>query len=111
MLYFANKRFQTAVMCVNTWFLKKRGLAMGIALSGASFGGISFPVILNRLFSTVGFPWALRATAFVILGLLLIANFLVKSRLPPPGWRRSHRIFEYEALTDPVFCLVVVSPQ
>lgn len=39
--------------------------------------------MVNRLIVERGFPWAMRAAAFLILGLLIYANLTVKSRLPP----------------------------
>jgi hypothetical protein len=40
--------------------------------------------MVSRLIPAIGFGWAMRATAFLILGLLVIGNIFVKSRLPPP---------------------------
>jgi MFS family permease len=98
--------FQVAILCVNTWFLKKRGLAMGLMVSGSSLGGVCFPIMLKRLFSSVGFGWGVRAAGFLVLGCLIIANFLVRSRLPPPGWQKGRQIFDWAALKEPVFVLV-----
>jgi MFS family permease len=98
--------FQIAILCVNTWFLKKRGLAVGLMVSGSSLGGVCFPVMLKRLFNSVGFGWGVRSAAFLIFGCLVIANFLVKSRLPPPGWRNTRQIFDWAALKEPVFVFV-----
>jgi hypothetical protein len=100
--------FQTSVLCINTWFLKKRGLAMGITVAGSSFGGVCFPIILKRLFDSVGFGWAVRTVGFLIFGCLVIANFLVRSRLSPPGWMKGRQIFDFAALKEPIYCLVVV---
>ena len=44
---------------------------------------VIFPIMIERLIAERGFPWAMRAAAFLILGLLIYANFTVKSRLPP----------------------------
>lgn len=47
--------------------------------------------MLNRLLhGRVGFAWGVRATAFLTLGLLIIANCVMTTRLPsakqrPPG--------------------------
>lgn len=41
--------------------------------------------MVQRLIAKVGFGWAMRSTAFLILVLLVIGNLAVKSRLPPPG--------------------------
>lgn len=95
-------------MSVNTWFLRRRGLAMGITASGASLGGVIFPFMLKRLFNSVGFSWGVRIESFLTLGLLIIANNLVKSRLPPPGWTEGRQIFDFQALKEPVFCFVMV---
>jgi MFS family permease len=100
--------FQISILCVNTWFLKKRGLAVGIAVSGSSLGGVCFPIMLRRLFSSVGFGWGVRAVAFLILGCLVIANLLIRSRLPPPGWKKSRQVFDFSGLKEPVFCLACV---
>ena len=105
---FSNISFQTAILCTNTWFLKKRGLALGLVVSGSSLGGVCFPIMLNRLFDSVGFPWAVRAVGFLVFGCLTVANFLVRSRLPPPGWHKGRQIFDLEALKEPVFALMSV---
>ena len=39
--------------------------------------------MIEKLIAEHGFPWAMRAAAFLILGLLVYANLTVKSRLPP----------------------------
>ncbi|KAF9494648.1 MFS general substrate transporter [Pleurotus eryngii] len=51
--------------------------AMGVVVTGPSLGGIIFPVMLNQLFKLVDFEWAVRASAFVVLGLLGAANLLM----------------------------------
>lgn len=65
---------------VSHWFYRKRSFAFGIATLGGSIGGIFFPLVLNRLYKTVGFTWALRVFAFICLGLLGLATFLVRDR-------------------------------
>lgn len=69
--------------CVTTWFLKRRALAMGITASGSSLGGVLFPILVGRLIPNIGFAWTMRTCAFVMLALLSITNFTVRSRLPP----------------------------
>jgi MFS family permease len=68
---------------VSTWFLKKRGAALGIVVMGSSFGGVIFPVMLIQLIPKVGFGWAMRICAFIILALLIVANLTIRSRIPP----------------------------
>ncbi|GAW02045.1 MFS general substrate transporter [Lentinula edodes] len=80
------------VMAVQTHYWRRlRPVAMGIVITGSSVGGIIFPIMLNRLITNprVGFAWGVRASAFVCLGLLIIANILMtanppKTRKPDP---------------------------
>ncbi|KAI9740137.1 MAG: hypothetical protein M1818_004888 [Claussenomyces sp. TS43310] len=66
----------------NTWFKERRALALGVVVSGSSVGGV-IPPILLRLFPRVGFGWSVRAAGFLMLGLCIIAQVTVKSRIPP----------------------------
>lgn len=68
---------------VVTWFHKKRALALGIMVSGSSLGGVIFPLLVQNLIHQIGFPWTMRISAFLILGLLVFAIFSVRSRVPP----------------------------
>ncbi|ATY60936.1 Major facilitator superfamily general substrate transporter [Cordyceps militaris] len=72
-----------ATALVAGWFDRRRGLAYGLATSGSSVGGVVLPLLLVRLVPRVGFPWALRAAALLVLALLLVANATVRARLPP----------------------------
>jgi hypothetical protein len=48
--------------------------------------GVVLPLMLQKLFATVGWAWALRIQGFLFLIFLIIANLLIRSRLPPkPG--------------------------
>ena len=75
--------FTPPLSCTATWFFKKRGLAMGIVSGGSAIGGIVLPIMLNHLIPEIGFKWAIRTTAFIILTLLVFANGVTRSRLPP----------------------------
>lgn len=43
------------------WFHRRRSIMMGIAVVGSSVGGVIFPIMLNRLFLSVGFAEGVRA--------------------------------------------------
>ena len=55
---------------------------MGIAFTSGSVGGVVFPLMLQKLLPAVGFAWSTRILGFVLLALLVVANLLIKSRLP-----------------------------
>lgn len=75
--------FNACTSTVPTWFRKRRALAFGIIASGSSFGGVVLPIALTQLKARVGFPWALRAVALLILVLCGISCLTVRSRLQP----------------------------
>lgn len=65
------------------FFKARRGLATGFAATAGSVGGIAFPFLFQGLVPRLGFGWATRIIGFIILGLAVPANLLVRSRLPP----------------------------
>lgn len=75
--------FNVGINSVISWFLKHRAAALGIVVSGSSLGGVILPIMMTKLIEQIGFPWMIRAMAFMFLGLLLISCVTIKSRLPP----------------------------
>ncbi|KAH8647754.1 major facilitator superfamily domain-containing protein [Xylariales sp. PMI_506] len=88
-----------------TWFTVHRGLAVGIVSSGSSIAGIIYPIMLRELISRVGFPWAVRSMAFLVLGTQLVAIAVTRMRLPP---RRGGTLIEYKALKEAPFAFSTV---
>ncbi|KAH2701057.1 hypothetical protein KXW03_004883 [Aspergillus fumigatus] len=78
--------FTTCLVCVSQWFVKQRGLALGITVAGSSIGGVIFPFFLRLVMEDVGFNGMIRYTA-LFLGIILVgAFFLLSARLPPKKW-------------------------
>ncbi|KAK2784632.1 hypothetical protein FQN53_008350 [Emmonsiellopsis sp. PD_33] len=75
--------FYPAINSTATWFFKKRAYALGIVASGSSLGGVILPIMVERLVTRIGYAWTMRVCAFTILGLCVIANLTIKSRIPP----------------------------
>lgn len=75
--------FLSAIGCVSGWFDKRRGLAFGVLATGSSIGGVIFPIMLTKLIERVGYGWAMRSSAFLIGGMLVIANFTIRTHHPP----------------------------
>ncbi|KAJ7024650.1 major facilitator superfamily domain-containing protein [Mycena alexandri] len=81
-----------SVAVVSHYFHRRRALAMSIVASGSSLGAVMHPIMLNNTFSSLGFANAVRASAGLMSGLLLIACLLMRPRLPPaathpPFWK------------------------
>lgn len=66
---------------VSNWFLKKRGAALGIVLTGTSFGGATIPLIATPMIQNFGWRTALILVSLIIWVILLPAIiFFVKNR-------------------------------
>ena len=76
--------FLPSLSVLSHHFARKRALAMGIATSGSSAGGVVFPILINKMIEKYGFPWATRIAAFVCLGLMTISLACMRTRPPPP---------------------------
>lgn len=79
----ASMIFYPSMSAVVTWFLRRRALALGVTASGSSIGGVIFPIMVEKLIPQVGFGWTMRICAFLILALMVVANLLIVSRIPP----------------------------
>ncbi|KAJ5937938.1 monocarboxylate transporter [Penicillium verhagenii] len=75
--------FQPSVNAIPSWFDKKRGTAYGILATGSSLGGVIFPIMVSRLINEIGYGWAMRVAAFLIMILLVTTALTVRSRVPP----------------------------
>src|SRR5436305_11051754 len=82
---------------ISQWFTRKRGLAISLALNGASFGGIVVAPALVGLIALTGFTQAMLIAAAVMLAVLAPAIFLwvpsqaatpVAAKPTAPSWTR-----------------------
>ena len=97
--------FTTCLVVAGQWFVKRRGLAVGLVTCGSSLGGVVFPFLVNRVIEDVGFAGAMRYTALFIGILLAFACVLVKARLPRKNWNADLRWFNFKLLTQKSFGL------
>lgn len=100
--------FNGTLSSVAGWFLRRRAAAFGIVAAGSSLGGVIIPIMVTHLIKRLGFGWAIRCVAFMLLGLLVIVNLTVKSRLPP---RRVPFVFkEYvNEVKDPLLAVTCLA--
>ncbi|KAK7206474.1 monocarboxylate transporter [Myxozyma melibiosi] len=75
--------FNPCVGALSGWFKAKRGLALGIAVSGSSLGGVVMPIMFQRISVLAGFGWAVRSIGFIMAAMALVACFTVSSRIHP----------------------------
>ncbi|RYP74989.1 hypothetical protein DL771_002637 [Monosporascus sp. 5C6A] len=72
---------QTTSLAVTAhWFDRRRGLAAGIVYAGSSAGGVAFPLLMRETLPTLGWGWSVRIVAFIVMGLLAVANVCIRGR-------------------------------
>ncbi|KAL6806292.1 putative monocarboxylate permease [Trichoderma sp. SZMC 28013] len=74
-----------ALATPGTWFVKRRGLAIGLGSTGASIGGIIFPIALRHLIPMIGFGWAVRVMGFIVLFMLILPLSISKQHFKSLG--------------------------
>ncbi|KAK5109675.1 hypothetical protein LTR62_006797 [Meristemomyces frigidus] len=93
----AGMLFVPAVAIMPSYFTTKLGMAIGLAASGSSMGGIIYPIMFYKLIAEVGFGWAVRILGFTILATLMVPIFCMKMRIKPAKVRK---MFDLTAFTD-----------
>ncbi|KAJ5945672.1 hypothetical protein N7454_002511 [Penicillium verhagenii] len=61
-----------------TWFNKRRGLAMGIVISGSACGGMVWPPVLRAITAEIGFRNALRISGCLNVLFVPISGYALK---------------------------------
>ena len=97
-----------AIASIGHFFLVKRGNVTGIAMTSGSLGGVIFPLMLQKLIPMVGFAWATRILGFILIALLVIANLLIRSRLPQKKYEAASVLPDVTLFKDPIFSLVTL---
>ncbi|KAF3036171.1 hypothetical protein E8E12_004119 [Didymella heteroderae] len=92
---------------VPTHFTQNRALAVGLANTGASLGGIVYPVLTRRLLASVGFSWGMRATALVVLATTGVGGLLVRQRADLTKSPFKRTLYRFSCLKDPPYALFV----
>ncbi|KDR74727.1 hypothetical protein GALMADRAFT_70210 [Galerina marginata CBS 339.88] len=103
----AGMLFGSTPAIISHWFQKRRSAAFGILAVGSSVGGTTLPIATQQLFNTVGFQWAIRIMAFLLAGMVLAANLLLRPRLPPS--KANGMVFNWSEFANPAFTLCVLA--
>lgn len=72
--------YMPATAVLPQWFSTKRSLAVGIAASGAGFGGVAYNLIAGAAAKSVGLNWTYRILALCSLGINAVCSLLIKDR-------------------------------
>lgn len=96
--------FCPSLALIATYFSKHRGIALGIATTGNSAGGMIYPIVVQHLLPKLGFAWTARVLGFINLGCLVVVGSFLRPRLPP---RRAGPIIDWTAFREPVYLCIV----
>lgn len=98
--------FTPSLAVINHWFMDRRGLATGFAMTAGSIGGIVFPLLVGNLSKQISFPWAIRVMALVCLAFCMVSALLIRTRLPPN--KEGGSTIDLRALCDPRLLYVAI---
>ncbi|KAJ8098865.1 major facilitator superfamily domain-containing protein [Lipomyces tetrasporus] len=99
--------FIPGIAIIPQYFSSKRAFATGVAAAGSSMGGIIYPIVFHKLEPRLGFSWATRIIAFIVLGTQAYALAVMRIR-SMPKFKRS--LYDPTAIGDfkfMVFTIVV----
>lgn len=97
--------FCPTLALISTYFVKRRGIALGLTASGSATGGLVFPAVVMRLLPRIGYGWTMRVLGFISLVTLIPCVLLFKQRLPP---RKSGPIVEWAAFKEGSYLLFAI---
>ena len=97
--------FCPTLALISTYFVKRRGIAIGIVASGSATGGLVFPAVVMRLLPCIGYAWTMRTLAFISVATLIPCLIFFKQRLPP---RTSGPLLELAAFRETPYLLFAV---
>ncbi|KAI9273103.1 major facilitator superfamily domain-containing protein, partial [Phascolomyces articulosus] len=73
--------YGVSLRCIPQWFVKKRATAFGIPASSGALGGLVFPFIITKVYSTLGHHWIFYVLGFISLATSTIAVVFLKDQL------------------------------
>ncbi|KAH7032117.1 major facilitator superfamily domain-containing protein [Macrophomina phaseolina] len=94
--------FVPSVAIAASYFSSKRATATGLTAAGGSVGGIVFPIVFRRLTEEIGYGWATRVMAFIVLIALSASLLVLRPRVLPA---KKRALIDTEALRDASFVL------
>ncbi|KAJ5198380.1 uncharacterized protein N7498_007497 [Penicillium cinerascens] len=97
--------FCPTLALISTYFVKRRGIALGLVASGSATGGLVFPAVVMRMLPEVGYGWTMRTLGFITMATLIPCLLFFKQRLPP---RTAGPLVEWAAFKEMSYLLFAV---
>ncbi|KAH9848688.1 MFS general substrate transporter, partial [Lenzites betulinus] len=100
--------FSPSIAVLGHWFRRRRALVIGLATGGSASGGVVFPILLENLIPRVGFGWAVRISAFILLACLTVSCLTIRTRLPLTGNLSFRTAIDLGGFRDPRYTLAAI---
>ncbi|GIZ39757.1 hypothetical protein CKM354_000312800 [Cercospora kikuchii] len=96
-----------SIAILPTYFTSRIGLAIGLAASGSSMGGIIYPIMFYRMINheDLGFGWSVRILGFTALATLIVPISLMRQRVKPD---KPRSLIDWTAFRDVPFVIFVI---
>lgn len=91
---------QPALTVAGQYFHRRRALAMALVASGSSVGGVVLPIMFSKLIPQIGFPWAMRVGALILLCCYAVAMAISRPKQPPRKLKSLTHLFDYKGFLD-----------
>jgi MFS family permease len=98
--------FVPSLAVLPAYFSTRLGLALGLAASGSSFGGVIYPIVFYKLLQQTTFGWAVRTLGFLALATLSVPLFFMHQRSKPAKARAA---LDWTAFADLPFATFTAS--
>ncbi|KAF4119558.1 solute carrier family 16, member [Geosmithia morbida] len=99
--------FTPSLSVTSSYFKANRALALGISAAGASTGGMVYPAVVSQLLGNpaVGYGWAMRAVALIVLCTHIPSLVGFRSHLPK---RTGRQLIDWQAFREgPFVCFTI----
>ncbi|KAL1920322.1 uncharacterized protein VTP21DRAFT_1468 [Calcarisporiella thermophila] len=99
-----------SIVCLQQWFLKRRGVATGIAIAGSGIGGLALSPLVSTVTAQFDYRWSLRVLALFAIVLLTIATIFLKPLyIVPPQVRNQMKpkLIDFKIITPKLRLLMV----
>ncbi|KAF8927103.1 hypothetical protein BGZ58_010631 [Dissophora ornata] len=89
------------------WFVARRGMASGIAISGSGVGGLVFSILIQKLNASIGHRWCLRVLAIIVWCSMVISSLLIRQFSTTGKQAVSVSMRDVETMKRPAFLIMI----
>ncbi|TGO36680.1 hypothetical protein BHYA_0117g00030 [Botrytis hyacinthi] len=101
--------YSPTMFYLDQWFIKRKGLALGVMWSGVGTSGLIFPFLLAYLVDRCGFRGTLRIWAAILFLLCCPLIYYIKPRIPTKFSSQPPSKPSYTFLRSPIFWFLQIA--